>query len=316
MSQLIAHISGIDELSKEANEVLSSIATVSYKKIEGYIELKNSLENCDIFWFRLNHKLTREVLENVRCAYILCAVTGLDHIDLDACEDFGIQVISLKGESEFLKEVRATAEHAIGLMLALVRKTKRAFSHTESKQWDRTLFQGTELYKKKIGIYGMGRLGQIVAQYAHVFGMEVYYYDTQVVEVSNDFISCTSPEELCSTVDILSIHLPYNQDTHFLIDNNLFDVMKPTISIINTARGGVVNENDLLNFLSSSSASYATDVLYGEPDIDNHPLIAYALNNENVIITPHIGGNTIESIEKTENFIALKFKEIYLSQIN
>ncbi|AOW19513.1 NAD(P)-dependent oxidoreductase [Urechidicola croceus] len=315
MKKFVAHISGINELSSEAFEVLSSMAKIEYQKLNTDEELKKSLQNCDIFWFRLNHSLTREILRDVRCTYILCAVTGLDHIDVDACKDFGIKIISLKGEKEFLKEVRATAEHTMGLMLTLIRKSKKAFFHTESKQWNRYIFQGTELYKKKIGIFGLGRLGKIVAQYAEVFGMEVYYYDIEEMITPESYKKCSSPEELCSKVDILSIHLPYNESTHFLIDKNLFKLMKSTVSIVNTARGGVVNETDLLDFLKHSNARYATDVLYGEPNIENHPLIEYASKNEQVIITPHIAGNTFESIEKTENFIANKFYDTLLTKI-
>jgi D-3-phosphoglycerate dehydrogenase len=315
MDKLIAHISGIDTLSKNAFEVLTSLSSVEYQVLKTDDDLKKSLNSCDIFWFRLNHNLTRNILKDVRCSYILCAVTGLDHIDVKACEEFGIKIISLKGEKEFLKEVRATAEHTMGLMLALIRKSKSAFSHTESKQWNRYIFQGTELYKKKIGIFGLGRLGKIVAEYAEVFGMEVYYYDILSMNTPKSYTKCLSREELCSAVDILSIHLPYNEQTHFLIDKNLFNVMKPNVKIINTARGGVVNETDLLAFLSNSESGYATDVLYGEPHIEEHPLITYASKNENVIITPHIAGNTFESIEKTENFIASKFKDALLSKI-
>ncbi|MEI6864482.1 hypothetical protein [Flavicella sp.] len=149
MKKFKTHISGIDSLSIIAYSLLYKFSEIDYKSILSVIELKESLNSCDVFWFRLNHKLTRDILQNVRCKYILCAVTGLDHIDIKACNDLGITIISLKGEKEFLKEVRATAEHTIGLMLSLIRKSKKAFIHTESGEWNRYLFQGTELYKKK-----------------------------------------------------------------------------------------------------------------------------------------------------------------------
>lgn len=311
MKKLQTYISGIDRLSVKAHDLLSGISTIDYISGTSDSELKEALNKCDIFWFRLNHKLTRSILENVRCKYIVCAVTGLDHIDVDACNDFGIKIISLKGEKEFLKEVRATAEHTIGLMLALIRKSKRAFTHTETGEWNRYLFQGTELYKKKIGILGLGRLGKIVAEYVSVFGMQVYYYDIKEVEPPKSYIKCNSAEELVSIVDVLSIHLPYNKDTHFFLNKDLFKLMKPIINIINTSRGGVINEDDLLQYLKVSKiAGYATDVLYGEPVIKNHPLVHYASKNENIIITPHIAGNTVESIEKTENFVAKKLYDL------
>lgn len=308
MEKLKMHVSGIDKLSNEVIDVLKDVATIEYKSINSKDGLVQSLKNCDVFWFRLNHKLTYSVLKQAKCKYILCAVTGLDHIDEVACKEFGITIISLKGEVEFLKEVRATAEHTIGLLLALYRNLKEAVVHVEKGEWNRYLFEGRELYKKKIGILGLGRLGKIVAEYAVAFGMEVYYYDIENKTTSKSFVKCNSPEELCSLVDIISIHIPYNKMNHFMIAKNLIGEMKQTTVIINTSRGGVINENDVLRALKNNLISgYATDVLYGEPTIKNHPLKEFAIHNKNVIITPHIGGNTVESIEKTELFIANKF---------
>ncbi|TXD49125.1 NAD(P)-dependent oxidoreductase [Polaribacter sp. IC073] len=303
-------ISGIGSLSNDVEQKLLSVSNVEYVTIATNQELINCLNRCDIFWFRLNHKLTEDILKNVTCKYILCAATGLDHIDVNFCLRKGIKIISLKGEKEFLKEVRATAEHTMGLMLSLIRKNKKAFLHTEKGKWNRYLFEGTELYKKKVGILGMGRLGKIVAEYCAVFGMEVYYYDIIDQDVSLEFIKTNSIEELIGNVDILSIHLPYNKDTHFILNRNIFENITSDISIINTARGGLVNEIDLINFIINNKIKgYATDVLYGEPTIKNHPLIQLAKVNENIIITPHIAGNTYESIEKTEMFIVNKLIE-------
>ena len=307
MIHLKAIISGIKKLSFENEKKLSSVASFQYLKIPDELELKKALLDCDVFWFRLNHKLRRSTLENVRCKYIICAATGLDHIDVGACHNRGIKIISLKGESEFLKEVRATAEHTLGLLLSLIRKSKKAFEHTDKGNWNRYLFQGTELYKKKIGIYGLGRLGKILGEYYHVLGMDVFYFDTKDEEVDSKFIKTENAQELFSKVDYLSIHLPYNEETHFIIDHNVLKFLKPSAFIVNTARGGVVNENDLLNLIKECKiAGYATDVLYGEPTIKNHPLILYAKQHENVIITPHIAGNTFESLEKTEAFVLTK----------
>jgi D-3-phosphoglycerate dehydrogenase len=301
-------ISGIEMLSEETSNVLSSIATYEYQDIMTNDGLINALQSCDIFWFRLNHKLTREVLEYSKCQYILCAATGLDHIDIQYCEERGIKVLSLKGEFEFLKEVRATAEHTLGLVLALIRKIQTASFHVENGEWDRTLFQGQELYKKSVGILGFGRLGKIMADYYNALGMKVYYYDS-LEQNDNNYDAVDSIETLFKLSDVLSIHLPYNDKTHTIINKDLLKQAKPNVIIVNTSRGGVVDEKALLIALENKQISgYATDVLYGEPDIKNHPLVTYAKQNENIIVTPHIGGNTIESVEKTELFIANKLK--------
>jgi D-3-phosphoglycerate dehydrogenase len=312
MIHLKAIISGIKKLSFENEKKLSSVASFQYLKIPDELELKKALLDCDVFWFRLNHKLRRSTLENVRCKYIICAATGLDHIDVKACLDYNIKVISLKGESEFLKEVRATAEHTLGLLLNLIRKSKKAYTHTEKGEWNRYLFQGTELYKKKVGILGLGRLGKIMADYYSVLGMEVYFFDTEIqTEYAQKYNEVNSLEELLAIVNVLSIHLPYNEQTHFILNKENLCLLKDSTVIVNTARGGLVNEKDLLELLITGKITgYATDVLWGEPNISEHPLVQYAKLNNNVVITPHIGGNTFESIEKTETFVLNKLINI------
>ncbi|WP_372744869.1 NAD(P)-dependent oxidoreductase [Lutibacter sp.] len=310
---LRACISGIDSLASEAELNLKSVAKVKYVHLSTEQELVDCLKECDIFWFRLNHQLTRKILEHSNVSFIVCAVTGLDHIDIEACKEFNIKIISLKNEFSFLNEVRATAEHTLALMLLLSRKLKRVFTHVEEGNWDRTLFKGTELYKKKIGILGMGRLGKIVAEYCAVFGASVYFYDTNrsLSEVPKSYICCDSIESLCSEVDILSIHIPYNLKNHFLINRAILDKCKPEILILNTSRGGIVDEQAIaLNIENKKIGGYATDVLFGEPIIKNHVLVKLAKTHENVIITPHIGGNTFESVEKTENFVAQKLLKL------
>ncbi|WP_196892706.1 NAD(P)-dependent oxidoreductase [Aureivirga marina] len=305
---LIAKISGIEKLAVDVENRLAQVSSIEYVTLESDKDVKEALQNCDIFWFRLNHKLIREILETASCKYILCAVTGLDHIDLKACKEFGITVISLKNEFEFLKEVRATAEHTWGLLLTLIRKTDKAITHVENGLWNRTLFQGSELYKKKIGILGLGRLGEIVAGYAHAFGMQVFYFDTEEKQTSKHFKKCDTVKEMLQEVDILSIHLPFNEENHEIIDASYFETMKKGMLIVNTSRGGLIQEEDLVNAMQNNIVSgYASDVLFGEPEIITNPIFQYAKKHKNIILTPHIGGNTYESIEKTEEFILEKF---------
>jgi D-3-phosphoglycerate dehydrogenase len=175
---------------------------------------------------------------------------------------------------------------------------------------------GIELYDKKLGILGMGRLGQIVADYATSFGMQVLYYDIDFKEVSANYHRCSSIMELFSESDFVSIHIPYNPDTHHLVDTKVLNNAKKRLCIVNTSRGGVIDENALVKAMDTGNVSvYATDVLYGEPEIDSNPIMTYSKSNANVIITPHIGGYTQESIEKTERFILDKFLRL-LSEPN
>ena len=233
----------------------------------------------------------------------------MDHIDVEYCLKNSIKVISLKGEFVFLQNIRATAEHTILLALSFLRKTKCISDHIDKLKWDRTLFCGGELYEKNIGIYGMGRIGKLVAKYFLAFGAKVYYYDiNKNCSTPKRAIKLDTPDLLFSSCDIISIHIPLNKKTYNLVDNKLLDLMKRNCLLINTSRGDIINEQHLLKKLKNKEIlGYATDVLSGEPMIKKNILAKYSNNNNNnIFITPHIGGNTKESIEKTEAFILNK----------
>lgn len=276
-------------------------------------ELRQKLQEVDIFWFRLAYKIDAEVLdESSRCKYLVSPVTGIDHIDEALCEKLGVGIVCLRGEREFLKEVRATAEHTMLLAMLLMRQAAPAVQDVEAGQWRRDLFRGYELYKKKVGIVGYGRLGAIVADYCHAFGCEVGFVDVEAKEHPTHIRVYDSLEACIRESDIISIHVPYNQSTHHLFDAAVFQHFDANKWLINTSRGGIVDDAALLKALQEGRlAGAALDVLYGEPAVSNNPLIAHARAHRNLLITPHIGGCTYESFEKTEAFIAQKlFKKI------
>lgn len=299
----------IAELSDFSAAVLSNLA-VNFELVsfQPDASLKAILQNVDIFWFRLGYKINRDVLdESSRCKYIVTPVTGIDHIDEEWCRQLNITIISLRGETEFLRNIRATAEHTIALTLALYRNICSAVNETSHGNWDRDKFRGHELYGKKAGIIGYGRLGKIVADYFAAFGCEVGYYDIVTSESTANLTIYTSLNDLLKVSDIVTLHVNYSHNNHNFFDAACFLSMKPASILINTSRGGLIDENALLQALNEGCIyGAALDVLYGEPNIENHPLIRYAQNHSNLIITPHIGGNTFESFEKTEHFIAQK----------
>ena len=271
--------------------------------------LKKALSEYDVFWFRLGFRIEGgDLPENPRCRFIVCPVTGLDHIDIDACAAKGIQVLSMRGESEFLKSVRATAELTIGLALALLRKIPQAADHVRAGGWERDLFKGRELLGKTVGIAGMGRLGKITAQYFRIFGCRVLGFDPLPFE-EEDVISCESLEHLVAQSDLVSIHVNYLPENRQLFNDALFSKFKKGSVLINTARGALVDSLALLrNLQNGHLAGAALDVIENEHAHHDSPLIAYARQHNNLIITPHIGGNTLESFEKTEVFLAEKLK--------
>jgi D-3-phosphoglycerate dehydrogenase len=304
-------ISESDRFTPEALMFLKTFAEVSFG--DGSKEqLKDAFLNSDVVWIRLANKIDRTFFSSdMKCRVIACAVTGIDHINLSDCHEFGVQIVCLKGETEFLKEVRATAELTMGLMLALIRKIPQASASVKSGIWNRDLFAGSELFKKTIGIVGLGRLGLIVAEYAKSFGMSVLAYDKHQ-NFPSDIQKLSSLTELCSLADVISIHLSYDDSTKEIFDSTCFNAMKCSAVLINTARGGIVDEKALLLALESKKIrGAALDVLNGEPGInESHPLVQYAIKNDNLLIVPHIGGNTPESFEKTELFIAKKIQSI------
>jgi D-3-phosphoglycerate dehydrogenase len=274
--------------------------------------LKAAFASYDVVWFRLAHRIDAALLGDAPRARILATpVTGLDHIDLEACASRGVKVVSLKGHVDFLRRVRATAELTVALALALMRKIPAASASVQSGEWNRDLFRGTELFERTVGIVGVGRLGRIVAGYFRALGMEVLGHDPREDFPHDAATRIDRLEDLLARADVVSIHVAYDRTTRHLIGERELSRMKPSAIVVNTARGGVVDDRALLRALEEKRiAGAALDVLDGEPDIGgDHPLVAYARTHDELLITPHIGGNTRESFEKTEIFLAERVVE-------
>lgn len=302
-----------DRFSSRALSSLQEWAVVDARHVAGD-ELRRAFESYDVIWFRLGFRIeARHVQPPVRCRIIATPVTGLDHIDVDACAAAGIRVVSLKGETEFLQEVRGTAELTIALVLALLRKIPAAHRSVVDGHWDRDMFAGRELYGKTVAVIGMGRLGRITSGYFKAFGMRVVGYDPYQEFPGELAEPMPSLHEAVGCADVITLHVSYSASTRHLINASVFSAMKDGVVLVNTSRGGVVDETALLDALSSGKlAGAALDVLDGEPNISSeHPLVAYARAHDNLIITPHIGGNTIESFEKTEVFLAEKVRKAW-----
>ncbi len=295
------------DFGDKARAILGSIGHVDIKQLDQHT-IAQALNEYDVFWFRLAWKLDAQLINGIaRCKIIATPVTGTDHIDLEACARKHVQVASLRGEREFLREVRATAELTLALAFALLRHLPRAANDVLQGHWNRDAFRGRELYQKTAGIIGLGRLGSITADYCRALGMRVIGYDPSptadaVVERK------TTLDAVLKEADVLSLHVSYGPSTHHLIGARELSQLKPTSVLINTSRGAVVDSAALLSALQTGKLSGAAlDVIEGEPHIDaSHPLIAYARTHDNLIIVPHIGGNTTESFEKTEVFLAEK----------
>jgi D-3-phosphoglycerate dehydrogenase len=272
----------------------------------GRHELLAAVASADVLWVRLRNQIDEEVLAAaVRLKAIVTNTTGLTHIDVDAARRRGIHVISLRGEVAFLKTVRATAELTLGLVLALVRRLPAAAAHVRDGGWDRYGFKGHDLYEKTAGIVGLGRLGRIVATYFQALGMSVLA--TTPENESAAGVPLVSLDELLARADLVSVHVDLNPGTRALFGPREYATMKPGAWFVNTSRGEVVDEKALLVALEGGALQGAAlDVLAGEPTsiTPSHPLVRYAATHDNLIITPHIGGYTFESLDRTECHLA------------
>ena len=263
----------------------------------GQKPIREAMQDHDAVWITLERITAADIPDNPRCQFIACPCTGLDHIDLEACQAAGIEVISLQGESRFLQGVRATAEHTMALMLAILRKLPWGYQDVLKGNWRRDRYCGSELHGKVVGIIGLGRVGYQVSQLLRAFGCTVLSVDKngQGLDV------------LLQASDIISMHVPYGPETHHWFDAEKLKQVKRGAILVNTSRGGVIDEPAVAaELLSGRLAGVAVDVLEGEPDIADSPLAGLARTGFPVLITPHLGGNTHESREKTELFIATK----------
>jgi len=250
---------------------------------------------------------------------IVTPTTGLNHIDLREAQRQDIKVLSLQGETEFLNDIRATAEHTVGLMLSLLRRIPSAVVDVKKGGWDRDRFKGRELYGKTIGIVGYGRLGRIVGKYLQAFDARILAHEPHINQKATDSgISTVGLDDLLQNSDIVTLHVSLSDRTRSFFGKEQFSKMKPGAWFINTARGELIDETALLDALRSGQlAGAAVDVLCGEQHDGkmNHPLVAYAREHDNLLITPHIGGCTVESMEKTEVFMARKLRGIRLEEV-
>lgn len=275
-------------------------------------DLKSIFKEYDVFWFRLGFQIGADLMDtDMRCKIIATPVTGIDHIDEKACATHGVKIICLRGEREFLKEVRATAEMTIALTFAVMRNIMDAERDVKNGLWRRDLFRGYEVYKKTVGIIGLGRLGTITAEYFKALGAKVIGYDTRLDNIPSFVTIEESIDEVVKKADIISIHVKYDETTYHLINEDIFKHFTNEKWLINTSRGGIVDEVAMLKALEEGRiAGVALDVIQDEHLFNkNNSLLNYAQAHRNLIIVPHIGGNTYESFEKTEWFIAKKILE-------
>ena len=268
-------------------------------------ELKNIIANYDGLIVRSATKVTAEIIEAATNLKIIGrAGAGVDNIDVETAKSKNIIVMNTPGGN-----TNATAEHTIGLIFALLRKIPSANETTHRGLWEKKKMKGNELKGKKIGIVGFGNVGKRVAEISNALGMKVSIYSSYFNSIKDDFKNYDSSDlkNILSNSDIISFHCKPNKDGSSIITKDEFNMMKKNCILVNTARGGLINEADLIQALKNNVIKGAAlDVFKKEP-LKKSELF----NLENIILTPHIAASTDEAQIVVAEMVANQFCEYF-----
>jgi D-3-phosphoglycerate dehydrogenase len=284
-----------DKLAEEGLERLRAEpgieVVVDAKLAKDVPALRRALAEADGIVIRSGTQLTAEVLEGqTRLRAIVRAGVGVDNIDVAAATRRGIVVMNTPGGNTV-----STAEHTMALLLALARNVARANDSLKSGKWDRNKFTGTQLEGKTLGVIGLGRVGLAVARRAQGFDMTVVGFDPFLSAERAQELGIESVQrldDLWPRCDFLTLHTPMTAETRNIVDAAAIARMKPSVRIINCARGGLIDEPALAAALDAGRvAGAAIDVFEPEPPPADHPLV----NHPSVLVTPHLGASTEEA---------------------
>lgn len=272
----------VEELKKKGLHVIESVG-----KPEKLIQ---EVRENEILIVRSATKVNQEVLDAAASTGILRLIiragVGLDNINVDYARLKGISVANTPEASS-----AAVAELVLAHMLVLARKMIPANLSLREKRWAKKQCEGIEISGKTLGIIGMGRIGQTLSQKAIALGMRVIYSDVMGPMKVDQECKFVSLDELLGQSDFISLHIPANGDKSYLFDQPEFEKMKKNAFLINTARGGLVNENALVEALDNKKIAGAGIDVYCQEPCDNIAL----LKHEKVSVTPHIGASTCEA---------------------
>jgi D-3-phosphoglycerate dehydrogenase len=282
---------GLDQLRKAGHEV-------DVREGLSPAELLEAVRGAHALVIRSATKVTREVLEaGTELVVVGRAGIGLDNVDTAAATTRGVMVVNAPQSN-----VVSAAEQAMALLLASARNVPQAHAALVQGKWERSKWEGVELLGKTVGIVGLGRVGALVAQRCAAFGMRLLAYDPFVTpdRAKAMGVELVGLEYLMRASDFVSVHLPKTKETNGLIGKALLATAKPDLRIVNTARGGIVNEHDLYEALRDGViAGAGLDVFEEEPCTDS-PLFSLP----NVVVTPHLGASTREAQDKAGDTIA------------
>ena len=279
-----------DPLAKEGVDALKTFAEVDVKTGLDKEAIKAIIGNYDAIAVRSETKVTAEIIDAGKKLQVIGrAGVGVDNVDLDAATRNGVLVVNAPTGNTI-----SAAEHTIGLMLALARHIPQANQKLRAGEWKRKEYMGTEIRNKTLGVIGLGNVGSEVAKRAIGLSMHIIAYDPFVsVDVAKNLgVKMVSMDELLKESDFITLHLPLSANTKGLLGEKEIAKMKPSVRIINCARGGIIDEELLYKAVQEGKvAGAAVDVFTKEPATADNPL----LKSEKIIVTPHLAASTTEA---------------------
>lgn len=305
----------IDEVDNCIQGKLSKhMETVWIKDVPSEEDLLKHIPGYDILVMRVDPAITKRVIDAAnQLKVIAVGAVGINHIDIDYAEKKGIKVFNAPGLN-----IDSVAELTIGRLIDISRQVIAANNYVKGeKLWNKYLFTGTELAKKTIGIIGYGKIGQRVGELAQAFKMKVIAYDPYItveqgLKMNTKMVTL---DEIFKESNCITIHVPLTPETKNMISYKQIEMMKKGCIIVNMGRGGVVDEEAVLDALSKGKlGGMGTDVMTselsgdsGKDDTIESPLFEY----DNFIVTPHIGGQTIDSQKRIGDFLVENIKVIF-----
>lgn len=279
----------LDGVDKIAIDLLKDGFEVDVKNTISPEELKETIKNYSGLIVRSQTKVTAEIINSSNLKIIGRAGVGVDNIDVDAATRKGIIVVNSPDGNTI-----AAAEHTLALISSLARHIPNANQSLKAGEWKRKEYTGIELYKKTLGVIGLGRIGSHVAKVCKAMGMNLIGYDPFVNKAKAEEMGITisTLDKIFTEADFITIHVPLTQETKNLINIDTMKKMKKSVRIVNCSRGGIINESDLAYAIENNIiAGAAIDVFEKEP-LKDSPLQKI---HDKLIITPHLGASTEEA---------------------
>lgn len=296
--------------------MLATCAEVDVAAGADHEELTRRLRGADALIVRSATQVDAEMIGAAsKLRVIGRAGIGVDNIDLEAATRAGVLVVNTPQANTV-----SAAEHTMALLLAQARNVAQADAALRSGSWDRKRFRGVELHGKTLGIIGLGNIGTLVAKRAAAFGMRLIGYDPYVLPARASRVGVelfTDLAELCAEADFITVHLPRTRETEGLIDADLFARMRDGVRIVNTSRGGIVDEEALADAVRSGKVAGAALDVYASEPLRDSPLFELP----QVVLTPHLGASTREAqdragIDVAQAVVAALNGELVLSAVN